>query len=158
MKWQVQLSASCGRRKVQAIKNERKLTKKKEHFREPFFSIFLPFPIIITFQINSPRQIKWYFTKLMHTEKILEFLLWWEDKSSSSLISISSTALGEPKCFNKSSANDVAISFWDSRACSSWSLTPRSPALMSHSLEFIYKTKAYFKMSRKLLNSCVIWR
>lgn len=44
--------------------------------------------------------------------------------ASSSLTSKSS--LLEPKCLSRSSASDVAISFCDSKACSSWSLTGNS--------------------------------
>lgn len=38
----------------------------------------------------------------------------------------SSSSLLEPKCLSRSSASDVAMSFCDSRACSSWSLTANS--------------------------------
>ena len=43
---------------------------------------------------------------------------------SSSLTSSSSPP--EPKCLSRSSARDVAMSFWDNKACSSWSLTANS--------------------------------
>lgn len=48
------------------------------------------------------------------------------DTGSSTFTSKSS--FPEPKCFKRSSAKEVAISFCDRRACSSWSLTASSLA------------------------------
>ena len=54
----------------------------------------------------------------------LNVLLLFCGAGSSSFTSSSSPP--EPKCLSRSSARDVAMSFWDNKACSSWSLTANS--------------------------------
>lgn len=82
---------------------------------EPFFAVFASGPVVSS-----------HLTGVFVVESAATFCGDVEpmpaSSGNSSLMSTSPSV--PPNCFSKFSANDVAISFCESKACNSWSVTP----------------------------------